>query len=245
MNPTLIVNNIETYIHHYHILQGVSFIVPENQVTMLLGRNGAGKTTTLRSIMKMSPARSGDIVLFGESIDQSSTRDIANVGVSYIPENLGIFGSLTVAENMRVAAKHGPINDARLNWIFGIFPEIKKFWYWPADRLSGGQKQMLAISRALIEPTRLLIMDEPSKGLAPFIIELLVEIIHELKQLDTTMLIVEQNFKFSKSIGDNVVVMDNGKVVCQGTMADFSDNEGMQVDYLGLNLAEHEQHKYE
>ncbi len=245
MNPVLILNNVETHIHQYHILQGVSFIVPENEVTMLLGRNGAGKTTTLRSIMKMSPPTSGDIVLYGKPTDQWSTRDIANNGVSYIPENLGIFGNLTVFENMRVAAKSGPINEDRLNWIFGIFPEIKKFWHWPADRLSGGQKQMLAISRALIEPTKLLIMDEPSKGLAPFIIELLIEVIHELKQLKTTMLIVEQNFRFSKSIGDNVVVMDNGKVVCQGTMEDFSANEAMQIDYLGLNLADHKQHEYE
>lgn len=238
MNHALSLFNVETYIQQYHILQGVSFNVPENQVTVILGRNGAGKTTTLRSIMKMSPARSGEILLFGESIEHWNTRNVSNRGVSYIPENLGIFSSLTVYENMRVAAKNGPIDENRLNWIFGIFPEMKKFWYWPAERLSGGQKQMLAISRALIEPTKLLIMDEPSKGLAPFIIDLLIEVLIELKELNTTMLIVEQNFKFSKAVGDHVVVMDNGHVVHQSSMEEFSMNNLIQENYLGMHLAE-------
>ncbi len=238
MTYALSLLNVETYIQQYHILQGVSFDIPENQVSVILGRNGAGKTTTLRSIMKMSPARSGEIMLFGESTEQWTTRDVANKGVSYIPENLGIFSSLTVYENMRVAAKNGPIDEERLNWIFGIFPEIKKFWYWPAERLSGGQKQMLAISRSLIEPTKLLIMDEPSKGLAPFIIDLLVEVLIELKELNTTMLIVEQNFKFAKSVGDHVIVMDNGHVVHQSTMEAFSLDNTTQENFLGLNLAD-------
>lgn len=237
MKIALELNDVNTYVDHYHILQGVTFQVPENEVTILLGRNGAGKTTTLRSIMKMAPAKSGEIILFGEPITPRHTHEISNKGVSYIPENLGIFNSLTVQENMRVAAKHGGIDHERLNWIFGIFPEIKKFWYWPADRLSGGQKQMLAISRALIEPTKLLIMDEPSKGLAPFIVDLLLEVLLELKQLKTTMLIVEHDFKFATAIGDHVVVMDNGRVVYQAPVEEFSADEDLQINYLGLNLA--------
>lgn len=237
MNIALQLNDVSTYVDQYHILQGVSFQVPENEVTILLGRNGAGKTTTLRSIMKMAPPKSGEILLFGQPTEALHTHEISNKGVSYIPENLGIFNSLTVEENMRVAAKHGGLDFERLNWIFGIFPEIKKFWYWPADRLSGGQKQMLAISRALIEPTKLLIMDEPSKGLAPFIVDLLIEVLQELKQLKTTMLIVEHDFRFATAIGDHVIVMDNGRVVYQAPVAEFSANEDLQKNYLGLNLA--------
>ncbi len=239
MNNILQLSNVHTYIQQYHILHGVSFDVPENAVTMLLGRNGAGKTTTLRSIMKMLAPEEGEIFLFDEPASHLSTREISNRGVSYIPENLGIFSSLTVYENMRVAAKNGPFDENRLNWIFGVFPEIKKFWHWPAERLSGGQKQMLAISRALIEPTRLLIMDEPSKGLAPFIVDLFVEVLEELKDFKTTMLIVEQNFKFSKAIGDHVVVMESGKVVCNCSMHDFAADESLQIDLLGLNLVDH------
>lgn len=238
MNIVLQLNDVHTHVDQYHILQGITFQVPENQVTILLGRNGAGKTTTLRSIMRMAPASKGEILLFGESTAQRNTHEISNNGVSYIPENLGIFNTLSVHENMRIAAKHGPIDEERLNWIFGIFPEMKKFWFWPADRLSGGQKQMLAISRALIEPTKLLIMDEPSKGLAPFIVDLLLEVLQELKQLKTTMLIVEHNFKFASAIGDHVVVMDNGKVVHHASVEEFSANEELQMNFLGLNLAE-------
>lgn len=237
MKTLLRLNNVHTHINQYHILQGVTFEVPENRVTMLLGRNGAGKTTTLRTIMRMSMFSQGEILFDGEKIEQCTTRDMSLKGISYIPEDLGIFNSLTVAENMRVAAKSGPLNEERLNWIFGIFPEIKKFWFWPSERLSGGQKQMLAISRALIEPKRLVIMDEPSRGLAPFIVDLLVEVLQELKQMDTTMLIVEHDFRFASAIGDNVVILNNGKVVCCSEMQQFAENTALQKEHLGLQIS--------
>ncbi|MFL0809233.1 MAG: ABC transporter ATP-binding protein [Agarilytica sp.] len=236
MKTLLRLNNVHTHIGQYHILQGVSFEVPENSVTMLLGRNGAGKTTTLRTIMRMSLPSQGEALFDGEPLENTTTRDMALKGISYIPEKLGIFNSLTVEENMRVAAKHGPINEDRLSWIFGIFPEIKKFWFWPSERLSGGQKQMLAISRALVEPKRLILMDEPSRGLAPFIVDLLVEVLQELKQMKTTMLIVEHDFKFAQAVGDHVVVLNNGKVACTAPMENFAQSTSLQMEHLGLQL---------
>ena len=239
MTNLLTFDNVHTYIGNYHILQGVSFDVPENQVTMLLGRNGAGKTTTMRTIMKLWQVASGSMTLNGASLLDKNTREVARMGVSYIPENMGIFATMSVEENMKLAAVSGPIDEQRLQWLFELFPAIKKFWYWPAGNLSGGQKQMLAIARAVIEPCRLLLVDEPSKGLAPSIIESLINAFDELKALNTTILMVEQNFNMARRLGDKVLVMDDGRIVHQDDMADFAVDEEKQQQFLGLNLGAH------
>jgi len=239
MTNLLTFDNVHTYIGNYHILQGVSFDVPENQVTMLLGRNGAGKTTTMRTIMKLWQVASGSMTLNGASLLDKNTREVARMGVSYIPENMGIFATMSVEENMKLAAVSGPIDEQRLQWLFELFPAIKKFWYWPAGNLSGGQKQMLAIARAVIEPCRLLLVDEPSKGLAPSIIESLINAFDELKALNTTILMVEQNFNMARRLGDKVLVMDDGRIAHQDDMADFAVDEEKQQQFLGLNLGAH------
>ncbi|HMH72349.1 MAG TPA: ABC transporter ATP-binding protein [Bradyrhizobium sp.] len=148
MTDLLTLAGVHTHIGRYHILHGIDFGVPEGQTTMLLGRNGAGKTTTLRTIMGLWPASSGRISLDGQSIEQSPTPDIARLGVGYVPESMAVFSDLTVKENLILAARDGPLDDVRLEWIFGFFPALKRFWLSRAGALSGGQKQMLSIARA-------------------------------------------------------------------------------------------------
>ena len=184
---------------------------------MLLGRNGAGKTSTLRTVMGLWKASAGRISFQGDDIHGKSTPDIAMAGIGYVPETMGIFGDLSVKENMLLAARsarhEGELDAQRLAWIFGLFPALKKFWLYPAGKLSGGQKQMLAIARAIVEPRALLLIDEPSKGLAPSIIQNLIAALRELKAQRCTVLLVEQNFSMARALGDRVAVMDNGRVV--------------------------------
>ena len=166
---------VHTHIGRYHILQGVDFAAPAGETTMLLGRNGAGKTTTLRTIMGLWRASAGAITLRGDAHRRPRTPAIARAGVAYVPETMAVFSDLSVKENLVLAARDGPLDDARLEWIFGFFPALKKFWLSRAGSLSGGQKQMLSIARAIVEPRRLLLIDEPTKGLAPAIIGALID----------------------------------------------------------------------
>jgi len=239
----LTLEGVHTHIGAYHILHGVDLSVPEGQLTMLLGRNGAGKTTTLRTIMGLWQASQGRILLGGEDIGRRPTPDIARSGVAYVPENMGIFADLSVRENLLLAARGArtldDIDTTRLEWIFGLFPAMKKFWLHPAGKLSGGQKQMLAVSRAIVEPRRLLLIDEPSKGLAPAIIQNMIEAFRELKASRTTLLLVEQNFNFARQLGDTVAVMDDGRVVHRGPMAELAADEALQSRLLGLSLSAH------
>jgi branched-chain amino acid transport system ATP-binding protein len=248
---------VHTHIGAYHILHGVDFEVPTGEVTMLLGRNGAGKTTTLRTIMGLWAASQGAVIFDGRQIGgpaatttdgvasaQLLTPAIAAQGIAYVPENMGIFADLSVAENMLLAARKArtlaQLDGARLEWLFGLFPALKKFWLYPAGKLSGGQKQMLAIARAIVEPRRLLLIDEPSKGLAPAIVQNLIAALRELKRTATTVLLVEQNFQMARALGDRVAVMDDGRVVHRGAMAELAADEALQHRLLGLSLAAHQ-----
>ncbi|MCW5731548.1 MAG: ABC transporter ATP-binding protein [Alphaproteobacteria bacterium] len=233
-------SGIHTHIGQYHILQGVDLEVPRGQLTMLLGRNGAGKTTTLRTIMGLWRTSRGTLTFDGREVGALSTPDIARLGIAYVPENMGIFSDLTVRENMILAAREGSIDERRLDWVFRVFPAMRKFWSLPAGSLSGGQKQMLAISRAVIEPRKLLLIDEPTKGLAPAIIMNMVAAFRELKETDTTILLVEQNFHFARALGDRVAVMDDGRIVHAGAMADLAADEELQTRLLGLSLDAHQ-----
>ena len=191
----LTLQGVHTHIGAYHILHGVDLQVPRGQLTMLLGRNGAGKTTTLRTIMGLWQASQGRITFGGQDITARSTPQIAGLNIAYVPENMGIFADLTVKENMLLAARQaknaGQMDDGRLQWIFSLFPAVEKFWNHPAGKLSGGQKQMLAVSRAIVEPRDLLIVDEPSKGLAPAIINNMIDAFAQLKASGVTILLVE------------------------------------------------------
>lgn len=231
---------VHTHIGQYHILHGVDLAIPRGQLTMLLGRNGAGKTTTLRTIMGLWHASKGSITFDGRDITKLPTPDIAQAGIAYVPENMAIFADLTVRENLILAARNGDLDPARLKWIFGLFPALEKFWSLAAGVLSGGQKQMLAIARAIVEPRDLLLIDEPTKGLAPAIIMNMVQAFKELKSTGATILLVEQNFLAAKLLGDHVAVMDDGRVVHRGAMAELAEDAALQQKLLGLSMDAHQ-----
>ena len=234
MTTILNVEQIETYIGQYHILQGVSFEVPKGEVTVLLGRNGAGKTTTLRSIMGLNPPSKGKIVFQNKEIQGMPTYKIAGLGIGYVPEDQGIFGELTVEENIRVAMKDN--SDAtmeRINKVLELFPDLKTFWKKEGGHLSGGQKQMLSIARAYINENDLLLIDEPSKGLAPIVVEKVMESLEDLKK-STTIVLVEQNFHMASAIGDRFYIIDDGKTVYSGAMNELNENQDLKKKYLGI-----------
>ena len=240
MNPLLRLHGVHTHIGKYHILHGVDLDIEAGRIAVLLGRNGAGKTTTLRTIMGLWRASRGSVLLDAADITRRATPDIARAGIGYVPEDMGIFAALKVRENLLIAARSGPPDESRLEWVLSLFPALKRFWETPAGALSGGQKQMLAIARALIEPRRLLLIDEPTKGLAPAVIQHMIDALLELKRNAITVLLVEQNFHFAKSLGDTVHILDGGRVVYRATMAELADDEQAQRRHLGLNLDAHQ-----
>ena len=227
-----------TNIGRYRILHGVDFSVQRGRVTALLGRNGAGKTTTLRTIMGLWKARLGKIVFDGQPITTLETPHIARRGIAYVPENMGIFGKLTVRENMLLATGRAGFAQDQLDRVLESFPALKIKWDSPAGSLSGGQKQMLAIGRAIIEPRRLLLIDEPTKGLSPAMVDQLVAALSRLKREHTTILLVEQNFRVAEAVGDDVAVMDEGRIIHTGEMAALATNHGLQHRLLGLSVAD-------
>jgi branched-chain amino acid transport system ATP-binding protein len=238
--PILSLDEVHTHIGPYHILHGVSFAVASGELTMLLGRNGAGKSTTLRTIMGLWHASSGRILFEGDEITGRPTPDIARAGIAYVPEARAIFTGLTVQENIQLAARRGPVDRRRLDWILGLFPALERFWTLPAGHLSGGQKQMLAIARALAEPRRLLLIDEPTKGLAPVMVRSMIEAFQALKAQGETILLVEQNFHAASLLGDRVVVIDDGRVAHRGAMADLVADRALQHKLLGLSMDAHQ-----
>ncbi len=238
--PLLRLSGVQTHIGRYHILHGVDLEVPEGRTTVLLGRNGAGKTTTLRTIMGLWRASAGALQFGGRDITRMETPDIARLGIAYVPETMGVFTQLTVRENFLLATAGGRFDQRRLQGVFGLFPILEQKFDQTAGGLSGGQKQMLAVARAMLEPCRLMIVDEPTKGLAPSIITTLIEAFRLLADAGTTILLVEQNFHLARSVGDGVAAMDDGRVVHAGRMADLAADEALQARLLGLSLAAHQ-----
>ena len=238
MEPILSLDDVHTDIAQYQILHGVSLDVPEGGVHVILGRNGAGKTTTLRTIMGLWKPRRGAIRFRGRDIAGLPTPYIARLGIAFVPENMGIFGGLTVEENMRLASHDGSFDKDRLARIHAIFPAIAQFWQKPAHALSGGQKQMLAVSRAIIEKRDLILIDEPTKGLAPSIIRNMIAAFRDIAE-ETTILLVEQNFHFAKALGQTVAVIDDGRIVHRGSMAELAGDAALQSRFLSLSLEHH------
>lgn len=234
MNTLLKLHDVHTHIGQYHILQGVNFEAMEGQVSVLLGRNGAGKTTTLKMIMGLTPASQGDVQFQMQSIKKSPTHKVAKLGIGYVPENQGIFSDLTVEENMKVAMREE--NTAameRQQYVLELFPDLKKFWKKAGGHLSGGQKQMLSMARAFINDSQLILIDEPSKGLAPIVVEKVMEAIVEMKK-QTSIVLVEQNFMMASRIGDTYTLIDDGKTVHSGNMKELIQNEELKRKYLGI-----------
>lgn len=232
MTNILEVNSIQTFIGQFHILEGVSLAVPEGSITAILGRNGAGKTTTLKSIIGLRPPREGQVIFAGADVRGRRPYDIAALGIGYVPENRAIFRALTVEENLKIAERKKGDLARRADFIFRLFPDLKKFTKLPAGQLSGGQQQMLAIARALVPDNRLLLIDEPSEGLAPILIEQLMDSIRSLSA-HTTVLLVEQNFRMASQLADYYYLIDDGKSIQNGAMKDLINDRATIQRYLG------------
>jgi len=232
----LTLEDVNTYYGDSHVLQGITLTVPERTCVALLGRNGVGKTTTLRTIIGLTPARRGKVVYRGEDITRWPTYRIIARGIGFVPEDRGIFPSLTVQEHLDVAfaANRGRPARRAPDEIYEIFPRLTARRGNYGNQLSGGEQQMLAIGRALIGMPDLLILDEPSEGLAPVIIEALEEKMREIKAAGTTMLLVEQNYDLATSLADHVYVLSQGRLQFAGTPAELEANETVKHTYLGV-----------
>jgi branched-chain amino acid transport system ATP-binding protein len=232
--PILSLKDVHTYIGRHHILQGVSLDVNGGRATVLVGRNGAGKSTTLRTIMGLYPARSGSIVLDGQAIQNRKPFDIARLGIGFVPEDHAVLYTLTVEENLRLAMfKESEEGRQRMESIFELFPDLKRFLRSKAGVLSGGQKQMLAISLALVLDHRIVLIDEPSKGLAPVVVEHLGKSLNQIKDT-TTVVLVEQNFSLASEVGQDYFILDDGHVAHHGLMEDLVNDHELKRKYLGI-----------
>lgn len=238
--PILKVEGIHTFIGQHHILQGLSFEAKADAVTVLIGRNGAGKSTILKTIIGLLTPSEGSILYHGNQIHRKRPYEIARMGIGFVPEDLGIFGDLTVEENMRVAMlREDETTAQRLARVLEMFADLNRFWRSKAGNLSGGQKQMLAIARAIVNDTGLLLIDEPSKGLAPVIVEALIEVINRIKE-HSVVVMVEQNFYMASTVGDHFYILDDGVVVHSGVMDELVHDDALKSRYLGISKSDNQ-----
>ena len=229
--------HVVTFIGQFHILQDISLVVPQGQVTVILGRNGAGKTTTLRSIMGLTPPARGEIRLGEERINGLPPYAIARRGIGFVPEDQAVFAGLTVSENLRLAMRQRDrATEERLTFVLDLFPDLKEKLAQKGGGLSGGQKQMLAIGRALVNDNRVLLVDEPSKGLAPIMVEKLAQALQVIKR-HTTVVLVEQNFALASAVGERYVVIDDGRTVHEGAISELNQDRELLRRYLGISAA--------
>ena len=230
------VSSINTYYGLSHVLFDVSLEVAEGEVVFVLGRNGVGKTTTMRSIMGLTPPRSGTITFKGKDTTGVPPHELAQMGLGYVPEDRRIFPQLTVQENLDVARKRGTRDKDgwTMEMVFSLFPALQSFKSRQGGSLSGGEQQMLTIGRTLMGNPDLLILDEPGEGLAPVVVEQLLEQLKALKQQNLTMLISEQNLWFAGELADIVYVIDRGQTQYRGTAAEFEANQEIKDTYLAV-----------
>ena len=231
------VNDIHTYYDKIHALKGISLTVEEGEIVTLIGANGAGKTTTLRAISGLIRSRQGNILFEGEDTAKYAAHDLVFKGIAMVPEGRGIFGKMSVRENLEMGAYHR--NDKEgiqkdLEWVFELLPRLKEREKQVAGTLSGGEQQMLATARALMSRPSLLLMDEPSMGLAPVLVEAIFDTIEKINKEGTTILLVEQNATMALSVANRGYVLQTGQIVVSDTAANLQKNEMVQKAYLGI-----------
>jgi len=228
-------DGIDTRYEDSQVLFDVSMHVEEGEVVALLGRNGAGKTTTLRSVMGIQPPFEGRIRFNGGDITYEEKHEIARRGISYVPEERRIFPSITVEEHIHMVIDDHYRSEAEtMEYIYEIFPALEPLKHRDGDNLSGGEQQMLAIARALAGPTELLLLDEPTEGLAPKIVEQVFETIKRIRS-ETTILLVEQNYNMARAVADRYYILDNGEIVSEGQMEELETNDELKERYLGVS----------
>jgi branched-chain amino acid transport system ATP-binding protein len=235
--PLLALSGVDAYYGDSHILFDLSISVGEGEVVCLLGRNGAGKTTTLKSIIGLVPPRSGTVALRGQAVTGLPPFRVARMGIGYVPEERRIFGNLTVRENLEVARRtwsDGGAAPWTAERVFELFPHLATLRDRNAGRLSGGEQQMLTIARTLMGSPALLLLDEPSEGLAPLVVQMLAEQLARLKATGLTMLVAEQNVHFVSELGDRVYILEKGTVRYQGGMAEFLADEQVRRAHLAV-----------
>jgi branched-chain amino acid transport system ATP-binding protein len=235
VSTALTVSELHVHLGESHVLQGISFDVPSGGVTALLGRNGVGKTTTLRALMGLVPRTRGAIALAGEDVTRLRTHAVVRRGVGYVPEDRDVFAGLTVEENLRLAERGG---DPRYELVYDLFPELRQRADQRAGTLSGGQQQMVAIARALLNENQVLLVDEPTKGLAPLLVTEVAEALERAAQL-TTVLLVEQNLPVVQRLARDVVVLDAGRVVHAGPAAELLADPDHVRRLLGVHGGGH------
>ena len=230
--------DVHTYYGTSHVLQGVSLSVPKGECVALLGRNGAGKTTTIHSVAGLTPPRQGSINFLNQQIAGLRPYKIARLGIGLVPQGRRIFPSLTVKENLTMPNRKSSSGDGYEAWglekVYALFPVLQEREKNMGNQLSGGQQQMLAIARALMTNPQFILMDEPSEGLAPVIIDQVADIVLRLKKAGLSILIVEQNVSLACTVADKISVMNKGQIVWEGKPADLLANESLQHKYLGV-----------
>jgi branched-chain amino acid transport system ATP-binding protein len=228
--------DVHTFYGTSHVLFGVSLDVAQGETVCLMGRNGAGKTTTFRSIVGLTPPRSGSILFHGKEIAGAKVHRIARLGVGYVPEDRQIFPNLTVRENLEIGRSSG--TTRKEGWsvekVYALFPVLAKYDRKPGGQLSGGEQQMLTIGRTLMGNPDLVLLDEPTEGLAPVIVIALKEMILRLKEMGTTILLSEQNVKFAVKVSDRVFIIDNGAIRYRNDIKGFVEDERVQKRYLAV-----------
>jgi len=236
MTAALSASGLHTYYGKSHILHGVSLDVAEGRITALLGRNGAGKTTTLRTLMGLTPARQGTVTIYGSEVTRWPTYRIAASGVGYVPEGRRIFANLTVEENLKVPLERG--GAWNMERVYGLFPRLAERRLNRGRQLSGGEQEMLSIARALLLNPKLLILDEPSQGLAPLIVREVFRIVSQMRDEGISVLLVEQNARMSLEIADDAYVLDDGAIVYSGTARDLAADEARVRALTGASAEE-------
>jgi branched-chain amino acid transport system ATP-binding protein len=238
MTALLEIHGLHTYYGHIHALKGIDVTVNKGEIVTLIGANGAGKSTTLRTISGLARARRGGIKLAGKDITNKKPHEVTALGVGHVPEGRRIFPLLTVRENLEIGAwnvNDGAVIEERMEQAFEFFPRIKERLFQKGGTLSGGEQQMLAISRALMSAPDILLLDEPSMGLAPVLVELIFDIIRRINAQGKTILLVEQNALMALEIANRGYVLQTGSIVLQDTAANLMENDSVRKAYLGEN----------